>query len=88
MMFEVQNGTVQTRKRNIFHSRDWTWNTRKYATLNPMNNGKIEGDRQAGRKHLLVIVEHKGRDGLKIDVVEEADDHDGDQRYAEKHQKD
>jgi hypothetical protein len=36
MMFEVQKGTVQARKKKIFHSRERTWKTRKYETVKPI----------------------------------------------------
>ena len=100
MMFEVQNGTVQTRKKKIFHSKDRTWNTRKYETAKPMTSvisqtitrifehGQIEGNREVRRKHFVVVVENESRDGLKIDVVEEADDNDRDQRDTEENQQD
>ena len=36
MMFEVQNGTVQRRKRPMASSGLRIWKTRKYATQKPM----------------------------------------------------
>ena len=36
MMFEVQNGTVQSRNSPIASSGLRTWKTRKYATQKPM----------------------------------------------------
>jgi len=40
-MFDVQNGTVQSRNRPIASSWLRTWKTRKYATKKPMISVKI-----------------------------------------------
>ena len=36
MMFDVQNGIVQSRNSAICHVNDRTWKARKYATVKPM----------------------------------------------------
>ena len=38
MMFDVQNGTVQSRNNPIFKVKLLTWKTRKYATVKPMTS--------------------------------------------------
>ena len=42
MMFEVQNGIVQSRKSTICHFSSWTWKARKYATVKPMRSVKTQ----------------------------------------------
>ena len=42
MMFEVQNGTVQSRNSPSASSWLRTWKTRKYATQKPMISEKIQ----------------------------------------------
>jgi hypothetical protein len=52
MMFEVQNGTVQSRNNPIASSGSRTWKTRKYATQKPM----ISENTQVRTVNLMVSV--------------------------------